>query len=77
MDPNVHLQSDLFDIEWALTDLLGMGEVVIQGAHLEDLRQDLNALIDRAKYYGEHTKSLDIFEELRETVKWIQMGARP
>lgn len=63
--------------DWDLECLLGSTESVINMDHLNHMELKLERLIDRAKYYGEHTKALEILTELHTDIRFIKMGARP
>lgn len=66
-----------WDEEWALSNLLHDGEIVVREHHLTTLIKHIEYLIDRSKYYGEHSTAQPVFETILDDLKLIQLGARP
>lgn len=56
-------------------DYLPNGKIIVDEDALIALLERIDYLIDRAKYYNEHTGSSDLFVEIRDRTSQILRGA--
>lgn len=64
----------LWSEDWQLHSLIGENRRVVSWHNLQDLKEYLDDLIHRARYYREHTEALEQFERIREMIREMELS---